>query len=61
MKKDWIKQAVNPENKGKLHRALGIPMGKKIPQKALDKAEKKGGKVAAMARLAETLRGFNKR
>lgn len=46
--------------KGALHRQLGIPEGKKIPQKALKKAARKGGKLGKRARLAETLESFHK-
>lgn len=55
--KKWI-QAAHIE-KGALHRALHIPEGKAIPEKVLAKAEKRGGKVGKMARLAETLKGFH--
>jgi len=54
MSKNWIANAT--KNKGGLHRALGIPMGKKIPPKVLAKATKKSGMVGKEARLAETLR-----
>ena len=35
----WIQDSINPEKKGALHRALGVPEGKKIPEKKLEKAE----------------------
>jgi len=31
--KNWIQGAINPEHKGALHKALGVPEGKKIPEK----------------------------
>ena len=54
----WIAGAT--ENKGGLHRALGIPQGQKIPEKRIKAAEKKGGKVGKEAQLAETLKGLRK-
>lgn len=55
---DWIKGAV--KHKGALHKELGVPMGKKIPESKLEKAEKSPGKLGKRARLAETLKGFKK-
>ena len=57
--KNWIAGAT--KNKGALHRALGVPEGKKIPDSKIKAAEKKGGKVGKEARLAETLKGFKKK
>ena len=57
MSKNWIAEAT--KNKGGLHKALGIPMGQKIPAKVLAKAAKKEGKVGKEARLAQTLRSFH--
>jgi hypothetical protein len=57
--KNWIEGAT--KNKGALHKALGVPAGKKIPSKTLAAAAKKGGKVGKEARLAETLKGFKKK
>lgn len=34
----WIQETIDPKNKGKLHRKLNVPEGKKIPEKKLDKA-----------------------
>ncbi len=31
---------IKPENKGKLHKELGVPAGKKIPAKKLEAAKK---------------------
>ena len=59
-KKNWIKDAINPANKGKLHRALGIKAGEPIPKGKLAAAAKKKGAVGARARLAMTLASFNK-
>lgn len=55
---NWIKKAI--KHPGALHKELGVPEGKKIPKKKLDKAAKKGGIEGKRARLAETLRSFNK-
>ena len=56
--KNWIAAAT--KNKGALHRALGVPQGKKIPESKLEKAAESGGKLGKQARLAETLKGFRK-
>ena len=55
---NWIAGAV--KNKGKLHEKLGVPEGKKISAKKLAKASKAKGKLGKEARLAETLKGFNR-
>jgi len=49
----WIAKAT--QNKGGLHRSLGVPEGKTIPKTKIKAAEKKGGKVGKQARLADTL------
>lgn len=59
MPKKWIQNAI--KHPGALHRELGVPEGKKIPAKKLGMAAKKGGKLGKRARLAETLKGFNKK
>ncbi len=58
MAKNWIAGAT--KNKGGLHRSLGVPMGKKIPEAKVEAAAKRGGKVGKEARLAETLEGLHK-
>jgi hypothetical protein len=58
--KKWIAGALPPSSKGKLHRKLGVKQGEKIPEKKLKAAEKKGGKLAKEANLAETLKGLKK-
>jgi hypothetical protein len=45
---------------GQLHRDLGVPQGQKIPQKKLQAAAKKGGKVGQRARFAEILEKMHK-
>ncbi len=41
---------------GALHKELGVPKGKKIPEKELDKAAHSKGKLGQGARLAKTLK-----
>jgi hypothetical protein len=60
MAKKWIQDAINPANKGKLHKALGVKLSEKIPKGKLAEAAKKKGATGARARLAMTLAGFNK-
>ncbi|MGV0128861.1 hypothetical protein [Burkholderia gladioli] len=52
--KKWIADAI--KKPGALHKELGVKEGKKIPEKKLDAAAKKGGKEGERARLAKTLR-----
>ena len=57
----WIQNSINPENKGALHRALGVPEGEKIPEKKLQKAEhSKNSTLRKRANLAETLKRFHR-
>lgn len=58
MAEKWIQKAI--KKPGALHKELGVPEGKKIPEKKLKAAEKKGGKLGKRARLAETLKGLKK-
>jgi hypothetical protein len=58
-KEKWI-QGMHMK-KGALHKELGVPEGKKIPEKKLKAAEKKGGKEGKRAHLAETLKSFHKK
>lgn len=55
-KKNWIADAIGKP--GALHQQMGIPAGKKIPGKALNKAAQAPGKLGQRARLAQTLKGF---
>jgi hypothetical protein len=52
----WIQKAISKP--GALHEQLGIPKGKPIPPKTLDKAAKAPGKLGQRARLAKTLKGM---
>ena len=55
----WIAKAI--KHPGALHKELGVPGGKRIPAKKLEKAEaSKNPKIARQARLAETLKGMKK-
>lgn len=59
MSKDkWIQGAI--KHPGALHKELGVPEGKNIPEKKLKAAEAKGGKIAKQANLAETLKKIKK-
>lgn len=53
---NWIKKALDPDNKGTLRRELKAKKGEKIPESKLDEAAEKGGKIGQRARLAKTLR-----
>ncbi len=58
MAKKWIKKAT--ENKGALHRNLGVAEDKPISASKLHKAENsKNPKIRKEAALAETLKGFH--
>jgi hypothetical protein len=59
MAKNWIAGAVG--NKGALHRALGVPEGKKIPVGKVAAAAKAPGKLGKEARLAQTLGKMRKK
>lgn len=55
----WIAKAT--QNKGALHRALGVPAGTKIPAKKLTKAtHSQSPTIRKEASLAKTLKGFKK-
>ena len=56
---NWIKNAINPDKKGSLHKTLGVPEGEKIPKEKLEKATRsKSPLTRKRANLAETLKGF---
>lgn len=57
MAKKWIQKAI--KKPGALHRALDVPMDKKIPAGKLEKTTKAPGKLGQRARLAKILREFN--
>jgi hypothetical protein len=55
----WIQGATR--NKGALHRNLGIPEDKKIPEKRLEKAERsRNPLIRKEANLAETLKRYHR-
>lgn len=56
--KKWIQKAI--KKPGALHKEMRIPKDKKIPEKKLKAAAKKGGKLGQRARLAETLKKMKK-
>ena len=60
LKKQWIKGAI--KHPGALHKELHVPIGTKIPEGRLEKAEhSKRPLLRARARLAETLKAIRKR
>lgn len=60
MERKWIQKAT-AKNKGALHKELGVPQGKKIPQKKLVAASHSKNKtLAKRANLARTLSGLRK-
>ncbi len=59
MAEKFIQKAI--KHPGALRKQLKVPEGKKIPEKKLKAAEKKGGKLAKRAHLAETLKGMHKK
>ena len=62
MAKKFIKKALSDKNdRGRLHRALDVPEGKKIPKTKLNKAVKAKGKLGQMARFAKTLSKLRKK
>lgn len=58
MAEKWIQKAI--KKPGALRSSLGVKAGEKIPAKKLAAAAKKSGTVGKRARLAQTLKGFNK-
>jgi len=58
-RRHWIHGAIG--KRGSLHRALGIPLDRRIPGRTLAAAAKAPGKLGRRARLALTLRGFRHR
>ena len=59
MAKKWIKEAT--KNKGGLHRSLGVPEGKNIPEEMIRQAAKCGSRAGKQARLAQTLKRMRKK
>lgn len=57
----WIQKALSGKNsKGKLHRKLNVPEGKKIPSTKLKKAQNsKSPTLKKEVKLAETLKSFS--
>ncbi len=60
MAEKFIQKAI--KHPGALHKSLGVPKGKKIPEAKLEKAEhSKNPTLRKRAQLAETLRGLKKK
>lgn len=57
--KNWIAGAI--KKPGSLRASLGVPEGKNIPAKKLDKAAAAPGKLGQRARLAKTLKGMSRK
>lgn len=55
--KNWIGGAI--KHHGALHKALGVPMGQKIPRSKINRAAGAGGTLGRRARLAQTLSKFH--
>ena len=52
----WIQKAVNPANKGNLHKALHVAQGEKIPKAKIEKAShSKNPKLRHMAQFAKNV------
>lgn len=57
MTKKWIKEAINPKNKGELRHELHVKKGQDIPLKKLQQAaESKNPTLRKEANMAKTLR-----
>ena len=57
--KNFIKKAIR--RPGALHRALGVPQGKRIPLADIEKASHAPGRLGREARFAQTLASLNKK
>lgn len=58
-KTNFIAKAI--KRPGALHKALGVPAGKKIPAAKVAAAAKGNGRVAKEARFAQTLKKISKK
>lgn len=54
----WAKDAFKPSHKGRLHRALGVPEGKKIPEAKMEAAEH--SKSPHLRHMAQAAHNINK-
>ncbi len=62
MAEHWIQKALGAKSKGKLHKKLGVPEGKKIPESKIKKAEhSKSPTLRKEATLAQTLKHLRKK
>jgi hypothetical protein len=55
--KKWIQKAVNPKEKGALHKMMGVPPDQNIPLEDLRKAASKPGLEGQRARMALNMLG----
>lgn len=59
--KKWIQKALPPSSKGKLHSALHVKQGEKIPASKMTKAlHSTNPRLRKQANLARTLSGLRK-
>lgn len=59
MSEKWIQKAI--KRPGALHKALHVPMGEKIPEKKISKAEHSSNpRLRKEAHLAHTLKKINR-
>jgi hypothetical protein len=56
--KKWAAEAFKPSHKGRLHRALGVPEGEKIPDKKMREAL--DSKDSHLRHMANAARNINK-
>lgn len=62
MNEKWIQKALPKSSKGKLHKALNVKQGEKIPASKLQKAkDSKSPKLRKEASLAQTLSKLRKK
>lgn len=59
--KKWIQKAIKPSDKGKLHKALKVPQGKKIPKDKLKVKSTDSPRIKKMKILAATLAKLRKK
>ena len=58
-KRKWIQDAIKPQTRGALRKALGVPADKNIPAKKLAVKESDSPLMKKRKTLAKTLRGFD--
>lgn len=62
MSENWIRKALPPSSRGKLHKKLDVKKGEKIPASKIEKATKsKSPTLRKKATLAQTLSKLRKK